>query len=136
MTPPGWAVLRCHESASHLRPPPRSEGILISQMAKSYWDAEVIAPSGETTTELREPNVLRDARRRRRPPRTERSPPRLGQSIQRKIQRLQEGIWPSQQQSWGLSRVRQVMQQFEPLIDKGKLQEANAVLDCALEILE
>jgi Spy/CpxP family protein refolding chaperone len=57
-------------------------------------------------------------------------------AIRDKMQRLQAGIRQSQENGVDPSPIGQVMQEFEPLIRAGQFQEAEAVLDDALRLLE
>ena|GEM_PF-222589 len=56
-------------------------------------------------------------------------------SLQEKMQKLQAGVQKWQQEGRDLSPVGRIMQDFEPLMRQGKLPEAEAVLDRALERL-
>jgi Spy/CpxP family protein refolding chaperone len=57
-------------------------------------------------------------------------------AIQAKMQRLQAGIQLWQKKGRDASPIAQAMQTFEPLIRAGQFEEAEAVLDHALEQLE
>ena len=56
--------------------------------------------------------------------------------IQRKIQRVQQGVKRWQKQGKNPVPVGRIMQQFEPLMKAGKINEAEAVLDRALKLLD
>jgi hypothetical protein len=55
--------------------------------------------------------------------------------IQKKMQRVQQGVKRWQKQGKNLAPVGRIMQQFEPLIKAGKIDEAGAVLDRAIRLL-
>jgi hypothetical protein len=55
--------------------------------------------------------------------------------LQRKMQQVQAGVQRWQKEGRDLSRVGEIMQQFEPLMREGRPHEAEAVLDRALELL-
>jgi gluconolactonase len=64
------------------------------------------------------------------------NPEETAQRIQGKIQKLQEGIQKWQSEGKDPSPIGQIMQEFGPLIESGKLKEAEAILDKALKALE
>ena len=52
------------------------------------------------------------------------------------MQRVQRGVQRWQQQGKSLAPVGKIMQQFGPLMKAGKIDEADAVLDRALKLLD
>ena len=58
------------------------------------------------------------------------------ESIQQKMQQVQQGIQRWQHAGRDPSPVGRIMQEFEPLMQAGKFQEAEAVLDRALALLD
>jgi hypothetical protein len=56
--------------------------------------------------------------------------------LQRKMQRVQQGIRRWQRERRDPRPVGEILEQLEPLIRQGKIKEAEAVLDRALELLE
>jgi hypothetical protein len=56
-------------------------------------------------------------------------------SLRRKAEQLQAGIQKLQQEGGDPTHVKQIMQEFQPLMQARKFTEAEAVLDRALEIL-
>ena len=57
------------------------------------------------------------------------------QSLQEKMQKVHAGVKRWEEQSRDLSPVGELMQQFQPLMQEEKFQEAEAVLDKALAVL-
>ena len=55
--------------------------------------------------------------------------------IQRKMKQVQESVQRLQEAGRDASSVQQIMRDFPPLMQEGKLKEAEAVLDRALEVL-
>ena len=56
--------------------------------------------------------------------------------IRRKMQRVQRGVQRWQKQGKSPAPVGEIMQQFGPLMKAGKIDEADAVLDLALKLLD
>ncbi|MCI0535207.1 MAG: SMP-30/gluconolactonase/LRE family protein, partial [Verrucomicrobiales bacterium] len=63
------------------------------------------------------------------------NPEAVAQRVQGKIRKLQEGIQKWQNEGKDPSSIGQIMQQFQPLMQDGKIEEAEAVLDKALALL-
>ena len=63
------------------------------------------------------------------------SPEEVQRGLQGKLQKVQEGVQRWQNDGRDPSTVAEIMQEFEPLMKKGKHKDAESLLDRALKLL-